>query len=158
MFLLCCWCEWQVHLVWMQQPCWWGCCQLLDCWEPQLMKINNLLPCFVHPLSIQIRCCTWWVLVTINLPCCAHSCHWETSAKVCGHSIWWWQIPGDSSSILLWHSRHHKPLVWECTIFAECLWMCVKEIQLVILDSCGPVCYVRQCSLVLKLSLISLNV
>ena len=43
-----------------------------------------------------------------------------------------------NSSILVWHNRHHRLLVWECSIFAECPWMCVKEKWLVILDFCVP--------------------
>ena len=139
MFLFWYRCEWQVHLIQMQQPCWWGCWQLLECWGLQLIGIDNLVPCFVHPISIQMWCCMWKVIVSINLPCCLHSCHWGTSAKVCGHCTWWCHIPGDNSSILLWCNRHYRPLVQECSIYAECPWMCVKEMWLVILDHCVPV-------------------
>ena len=48
--------------------------------------------CFVHLISIWMWCCMWQVLVTINLSCCSHSCHWETSAKVCGYCAQWCQI------------------------------------------------------------------
>ena len=39
--------------------------------------IQDTLPCFMHLISIWKWCCMWWVPLTIDLPCCLCSCHWE---------------------------------------------------------------------------------
>ena len=87
----------------------------------------------------------WPVPVTISWLCCLHFYHLETSVGVCGYCTWQYQIPVDSRSSLLQHSRLHGLLfgsapfpmgVCEC-VGEKCKWQFLANVFLWQLSSTG---------------------